>query len=252
MNIDIPPVTIRNRILEAITNRLKNVVDNSYIRFDETNELLCRDEVRVTGTYPTTAEPRCFHFKVIGAARLKMWETIKDDEVIVPASELEFDVVSGVPAAISDTGMELTLEFDALILDEHFEVRFNRCIDSLRGAYRWERISQNLISPSMVIFPQKELKEHIPVGRYECELKVALTLWIDAEPEAFSRFEEILGDVVNELGRDVKFGDCLNYDSAVTEIVIEDADGVSERIGAYIELLVKYRHDARDTRIARN
>lgn len=254
MDYEIAPATIRNRILEAVMNRLMNVVDNSYVRFDETNTLLCNDEVTVEGTYPDDTAPRVFHFEVTDVDEVKYWETIKDDEAIVPASETTVSgLVSDTLYDIYDTGMQFKIVFpDELVVGEKFEIRFNTCTASLRGVYRWERISQNVINPSMVIFPDKELKARIPVDRYECDLKIALTLWIDAEPECYSYFEELLGDIITELGRDVKFGDCLNYDSTVTDIVIEDADGVSERIGAYIELHTKYRHDARDARIARN
>jgi len=254
MNYEIAPATIRNRLLESVMNRLMNVVDNSYVRFDDANTLLCNDEVQVVGTYPDTIEPRTFHFEVTGPDEVRYWETIKDDEVVIPASETTIaSLLSDTLYPIYDSGMQFKIVFPAeLPIGEKFEIRFNTCTASLRGVYRWERISQNVINPSMVIFPDKELKAHIPVGRYECDLKVALTLWIDAEPECYLYFEELLGDIITELGRDVKFGDCLNYDSTVTDVVIEDADGVSERIGAYVELHIKYRHDARDARVARN
>lgn len=251
MNIDITPTTVRSMILESIADRLKQVVDNWHCRADRVNKILTGDQISCTGTY-AGAVPRVFYFEVTAADTISCVEKIQDDWTDVVDSEVDYTVVSGDSYAVSDTGMSFIPTFDTLEIGDTFELRFNTCIETLRGVYRWERVRENIVYPGIIVFPVKELKTRVPSDRFDCELHVVLSLWFDADPEAYNRFEEVLGDVLNLLDSNVQFGPCLNYDSAPVKVEIEDADGNSEVIIGYIELVVRYRHAAKNTRTPRN
>ena len=250
---DLKPETVRNRILDAVKNRLENIVDESFVRFDATNGIFRFMDVDMVGVNPAGMEPRVFVCVATGIDELTITEWFKDQSVPSETSQV-VTVTSGTPFTLSDTGHEVTITMNSVSefeLDDSFEIRLNNSIFSIKGVYRWERVRLNKSDPSLVIFPQKETKKAVINDRYSCTLDLAITLWIDADPEFYSLLEEYIGEVLNELSRDIIFGECLNYDSEVTEVEIVDADGTSENVGAYIGFRIYYRHSISDTREVR-
>lgn len=252
-DINPKPETIRNRILDAVKNRLETVVQDYYVRVGIENERVNIMTISLDGVNPDLGRDwnRVFKFTVTGPSALEYQEWSKDEEIALGDGIELTGVVDGYIFPLLDTGRNVTLDFEGLTsLPENgtFEIHLGNRMFSLRGAYRWDRVVMNKVTPSIVVFPQKETKTPIPNDRYDCTLDIALTLWVESEPEGYSQIEEYLGEIINVLSADITFGDCLNYDSEVTEVQIQDADGTSEALGAYIELIVKYRHDVRDTR----
>jgi len=254
--IDPKPETIRNRILEAVMNRLETVVDGYYVRLGGSRDFVGLMEITLDGVNPVLTRNwnRVFKFSITGVDSMEYAEWINDEETQVGDAVELTGVVDGFQFPLADTGRVVTMVFNSLAelpTDGNFEIHLgNRCF-TVRGAYRWDRVVMNKVMPSMVVFPQKEEKKAVINDRYDCTLDIALTLWIESEPEGYSQLEEYIGEIVDVLSQNVSFGECLNYDSEVSDIRIVDADGTSENLGAYIELLVNYRHDARNTRVKR-
>lgn len=248
--------TVRNRLLEAIKNRLEEVVANYYIRFnfDESSMAHLLD-IQVDGENISLLREYSEVFKCtfLPENKISIQKFIDDEETAVGEAEV-FELVDGVGIPIQETGRNLIIGLDGLSEfpeGESFEIHLGNRIFSIRGVYRWDRIVTNKVSPSIVVFPYDDRSQKIVSDRVDSHLRVSLTLWVESEPEAYSQLEEYIGEILSVLMREEHFGDCLNYDSEITNIRIVDADGVSEAVGAYIELLVKYRYDLRDPRVRR-
>lgn len=244
------PTSVRNKILNAVQYRLKGVVNGSNLYYFHLNDQgMPRPNSQFTGTY--AGVPRSFTFLIISATDVTYKEVFEDGFSFGPDTTLS--IASGVPFTIADTGMDLTLTWTGTLpVGDVFETFFNTCSDTIRDSYRWDRLFSNLQTPSIVIFPQKERKTIMVNDRYNCTLELAITLWVEEVPDAYLYFEELLADVIDQFNIDVQFGQCLNYDSEIVEVQIEDADGTSNKIGAFIEAHIHYRHAVRDTRAAKN
>tara|TARA_R110001592_G_scaffold84640_2_gene250150 strand:- start:4337 stop:5092 length:756 start_codon:yes stop_codon:yes gene_type:complete len=248
--LNINPTSVRNKILDAIQYRLKGVVKNVQVYF---NHLDTRSSNMPSATPGGTyvGDPRSFQFDVTGISEITYKEVFKDGFEF--GSDTTLSVTDGDNIVVADTGMTILINFTGdLTIGDTFEVFYANYTDSIRECYRWERIFTNTQTPSIVIFPQKETKEAVVSDKFDCTLNVALTLWVDSVPEGYLYFEELLADVIDRFHSNEQFGQCFNYDSEIVEVQIDNADGVSNKIGAYLEANIHYRHAVRDTRAAKN
>lgn len=245
------PYSIRNRILEAMSERLKCVVKGSSIRFDPASIALSLFQYEVTGTYIFDV-PRSFEVEFLSPSEVRIKEFTKDGETLESSIDVPF--FSGIPFTISDTGCLVSVDTTngTLTPGLKFEVRFNNCNSTLRDVVRWDKIGANIAYPCAIIYPHREWKEPRVSDRYQNVLKVYITLWYEQEPDDVMWFEEFLADVENELLRDVQFGQCCSYDFSIDEVTVVDGENSTERVGALLECSILYRHSDTNTRISRN
>lgn len=245
------PYSVRNRILEAMAERLKCVVSGSSIRFDTTSVALSLFQYEVTGTYGFDV-PRSFDVEFLSSSEVRLKEYKDDGETLDSSIDLPF--TSGVPFAILDTGCSVSVDTSSGTITPglKFEVRFNSCNSTIRDVVRWEKIGSNISYPCAIIYPHREWKDPRVSDRYQNTLKVYITLWYDQEPDDVIWFEEFLADVQNELLRDVHFGQCCSYDFSIDEVTVVDGENSTERVGALLECSILYRHSDTNTRTPRN
>lgn len=243
------PKTVRNRILDALVNRLKLVVNNYHIRFNETNSIMFRD-LTVQGTY--IGDPRSFLFEIVGTHLINVFERTKDDSVETPLPQIVWDGTSN-PIAIADSGMGLVIgDTSDLPIGDVFEIRFNTCNATLRDSVRYDRIFTEVAYPCAIVLPHREYKEHGPSDRYHSVIKTYITVWFEQEPSEADWFEEFLGDIEDVLMMDVQLGECLSYDFTLDEITTIQDEKSTERSGALLECSIFYRHSDKSTRNPRN
>lgn len=244
------PLSVRNRILDAIVERLKNVVNGTALRFSPASASSFLKWV-VTGQL-NGVTPRSFTLTFKVGGNVEIVEKTKDGEVSSTPVVQAF--TPGTPLVILDSGV--SIDYDPLSgshdVDDVVEIRMNLCNSTIRDVVRWDKIGQNLNYPSAVVYPHREWKKHFPSDRYQSQLKVYITLWYEQEPDDVSWFEEFLADCQDELMRDIQFGQCLNYDSSIDEITVVDGENSTERVGALLECSIFYRNSDTTTRVPRN
>jgi hypothetical protein len=249
-------LSLRGRILDAIADRMRNIVDNVNISFDEVNSVLNNFRFAIDGTY-SQEKPRRFLFEVVDELKLKYIEKDVDsepDENYVPPTETEVIFTKGVPFSISDTSVTLSIDFDTPAnVGDTFLVIFNNCWKTIRDVRRYPRVNSNRPTEGISVYPLEEDKVKQVSDRYQNELWVCIEVFIEGEVESsFRDLEEVVADIEDEINRNRVFDKCLNYESETSKIRIFDSESTSEFVGAQIFTLVKYRNDIRKASKQRN
>lgn len=263
--------TIRHRILDILTARLRNGLVADCI-LDVPNNTPDPTEyqkpVSVSGTY-NAVKPRAYSAAVSAANTVTITDTTLWAEfgpshpVVAPVTQA---YVSGTPFELGGTGIFFTITHNitdangtpititsASLIGKSWNIRIAKASETVRSIaeYRSEWGADEPF-PRLAVFPAPE--EPVSNGVLESStkrLQINLLLDIRFENNNTGRIEEIYGDVLNEVLRDYSFYDNVNCLATNVEFLGStpfEANCIEE-VSYAISFEITYRNKLTDTRI---
>jgi hypothetical protein len=263
--------TIRHRILDILVARLRNgLVADCILNApdDITDPTEYIKPASVSGTY-NAVKPRAFSVAVSAANTVTitdetLWaESGPEHPVIAPVTQA---YVAGTPFELGVTGIFFTITHNitdsegtplsitsASLIGKSWNVRIAKASETIRSlaAYRSEW-GQDEPFPRLAVFPAPE--EPVSGGVIESStkrLQINLLLDIRFETNNTGRIEELFGDVLNEMLRDVNLYDnsnCLATNLEYLGSTPFEANNLEE-VSFAISFEITYRNKLTDTRV---
>jgi len=253
--------TVRNRILETIKERMKDVASpEGNLRFD-TGPVTSFQMLSLSGTY--TPDPddeytyRRYLIETISPSEINITRTYEEKSSDSPVTH-NVSVGSNV-FALSDSGisLEFTSTDGVLVVGQSFNVRMNQADYSSNSVTRYIQTEDSTHYPCITVLPETENKATKISDRYNNKLHFIIEYKLNMEASELMDMEEWLGDIQDELTRSHRLREtnpdlCLNIELWVDKVEDYASDGISDWVGGYIKGQVHYRHAERNTRVPRN
>lgn len=262
--------TIRHRILDVLVARLRNgLVKDCALDAPANAEdpVQHNKSASVSGTY-NAVKPRAFSVSITAADAVTITDTTlwaesgPDHPVIAPVTQ---EYVADVPFELGSTGIFFTITHNitdingdplvttsADLIGKSWEVRVAKASETVRSIEGYRLAWKDEPYPRLSVFPAPE--EPVNSGVIESStkrLQINLLLDIRFENGVGGRIEELFGDIMNEMLRDVYFYDnttCLAQNCEYLGSTPYESD-INEEICYAVSFEITYRNKLTDTRV---
>ena len=253
--------TIRHRILDLLLERLRGaLVSNAIINPPDGSSAedvgVLSACAAVSGTYSDT-RPRMFDITVsalntVTITDATLWADLGPGHpIIAPATQA---YVSGVPFTLADTGISITIAHNATaswLVGKSWVVRMAKASETVSSIEAYRTAWNDEPFPRLSVFASSDDPD--TQGTLESStkrLQINLLLDVDSQNRNGGRIEEILGDIENEMLRDVYMYDntqCLAQNIEFLGSTLYDADESS--ISMVMTFEIRYRNKLTNTRV---
>ena len=255
--------TIRHRILDLLLERLRGaLVKDATISPPDGSSAADVGALtgcaQVSGTYADTF-PRMFNITVSALNRITitdatLWADLGPSHpVIAPVTQA---YVSGVPFTLANTGISVTITHNATataawLVGKSWVVRMAKASETVSSIEAYRTAWNDEPFPRLSVFASSDDPD--TQGTLESStkrLQINLLLDVDSQNRNGGRIEEILGDIENEMLRDVYMYDntqCLAQNIEFLGSTLYDADESS--ISMVMTFEIRYRNKLTNTRV---
>lgn len=244
-------LSVRRRILEALTERMKFVVKDSLILPRIGNNNSPKLDIISSGTYtPSVALGRDkFTIEVISSNQIRIVD------ILGLTGSSDVSPSSGVPIALGTTGISITITASGDLtnyIGDFFDLRMNNSFMTVSQVYPWFRQNNNGRLPFICVYDIRESKNTMSLERYDNNMSVMIILAYKDSNKNSDEIYQITADIENEFNRDVNLteddGTEISHNLFTTQVEIFGTDGTGDILGTEVLGEVNYRNAFNDAR----